>query len=308
LSKCNGLLHLNTKQFNLNLHLTLTHETFPQLSAVGVSAPVAIRVVEKGHMDLTTGAFDTHATSFDVSGGLMRSLVVHPGAKDEKSALQFRNSFSSPSDAAMEAKAIVGATNEGQCFERGFTDVLVCPGHAVTLCWRSAGNSPNVSTPTDPPKAIPSQGSMPVKPTASTKFHFDVQSASKDKNGNPIHVSADVDVQVVTNGMVWPMTFAANPYTGLWEQNISKFQVDPSIVVDKMIVVPCQNQQVLLDSFTLVWKNPDQSPHNASFNINAHNDEPIGVPLVGDWTLSIGPNIRDVSGNVCVNAFIRCTG
>jgi hypothetical protein len=305
LNACHGLLHPKTHQLTLNLSLTLTHEVFPQLAMGGVEAPVSIRIVEKGHLDFEKETIETHATSFDVSGGLMHALVVHPGTRDERSALQFRNSFGPPNDSSMKAEGVVGATDEGGCFEHGAPAILVCPGHAVTLCWRSSGKSPNFSTPVQTPKNISSKGSFTVNPTVSTKFHFDVESTQNSKSGKPYHSSADVDVQVVTQGMVWPMTFSANSATGLWEQNISKFQVDPNIMVDTMIIVPCGNQQVLFDQLTGTWVNSEQSPEHSSFSINAKDATPIGVPLVGLWQFNY---YGKAEGTVCVNAFIRCTG
>src|SRR5262249_31081475 len=100
---CNGSLNVKTKEITLHLRLRLTHECFPQLAAGGVSAPVSVHIVEKGQLDLALGTLKTHAASFDASGGVMHSLVVHPGAEDEKPALEFRNSIGTPNDASMSA-------------------------------------------------------------------------------------------------------------------------------------------------------------------------------------------------------------
>jgi len=301
-----GLLNVKTHDFTFTLRLSLTPEYFPQLALAGISAPIAIRIAEKGSLNLAEGRIDTHATSFYASGGAMHALVVHPGGPDEKSAVDFQNSIGGGSDASMTAKGSIGVGSGGACMERGAADVIVCPGHAVTLCWRSSGNNPHLDVQGQAPQGLASSGDMQVTPTVDTKYHFEVDSSQKDKNGNFYHASADVMVHVVTPGMTWEMDFTANPYSGAWEQDISEFVADPSIIVLDMIIQPCPNQQTLFDSLTVVYTPPGGgSPR--SFNIFAKPPATaIGVPLVGNWKLSVGGQGRDVYGTVCVSATLKC--
>jgi hypothetical protein len=301
---CTGLLNVKTHEFTLTLRLTLTPEYFPQLALADVSAPITVRIVEKGSLNLAEGRIDAHAASFYASGGAMHALVIHPGGPDEKSALDFQNDFGSQNDASMSAKAEIGVGTAQSCMDRGATEVLVCPGHAVTLCWRSSGNNPRVTPQGQATTSIASSGAMQVKPTSDTKYHFEVDSNSKDKNGNPYHASADVTVHVVTSGMTWEMDFAANPYTGAWEQNISEFVADPNIIVVSMIIQPCPDGLELFDQLVVVY-TPAGGGSTRSFNIYAKTEENIGVPWVGDWKLSTGGR-QDVSGTVCVSATLKC--
>jgi hypothetical protein len=302
---CAGLLNVKTNAFLFTLRLSLTPEYFPHLALAGISAPISIRIQEKGLLNLADGTLDTHAQAFFASGGAMHALVVHPGGPDEVSALEFRNSLGSANDVSMNAKASIGVLQPGACMEQGATDVIVCPGHAVTLCWRSSGNNPRVTPSGGATQGIGSSGSMSVTPTVDTTYKFEADSSQKDKNGNYYKASADVTVHVVTPGMTWEMDFAANPYTGAWEQDISEFVADPNIIVLSMIIQPCPQQQILFDALTIV-----QTPHGGgsprSFNIYAKTETNIGVPLVGDWKISVGDQARDVSGTVCVSATLKC--
>jgi hypothetical protein len=302
---CTGLLNVRTNEFTFTLRLSLQPEYFPQLVLAGVRSPIAIRISEQGSLNLAENTINTNATSFYVSGDAMRALVVHPGGPDEKSALDFQNSIGSGNDASMTAKGSIGVNPEGNCMDRGATDVIVCPGHAVTLCWQSSGNNPRVSAPGQSTTGLASAGAMQVHPTVDTKYHFEVDSNQKDKDGNFYHASADVMVHVVTPGMTWEMDFTANPFTGAWEQDISEFVADPSIIVQTMIIQPCPQEPVLFDSLTIVY-TPQGGGSPRSFNIYAKTETTIGVPLVGNWKLSVGGQRDDVSGTVCVSATLKC--
>jgi hypothetical protein len=301
---CTGFLNVATKDVTLNLRLVLTHDCFPQLAVAGISAPVAIRIAEKGQLDLVSGTLNTHAASFDASGGVMHSLIVHPGGKDESPALTFRNSLGA-GDANMTAKGAVGVNPDGKCLDGGAAEILICPGHVATLCWRSSGNNPHYSAPGLASTSLSSSGALQVKPTVSTKYHFEVESTNKDKDGNPYLASADVQVDVVTPGMSWEMNFGANPYSGTWEQNITQMVADPDIVVQSMIIEPCPSQLVLFDALTIVYTPSGGGPR--SFNVYAKDQQPIGVPLVGDWKLSLSGAPNDgVRGTVCISAILKC--
>jgi hypothetical protein len=301
---CTGFLNVATKDVTLNLRLVLTHDCFPQLAVAGINAPVSVRIVENGQLDLVSGTLNTRAASFDASGGVMHSLIVHPGGRDESSALTFRNHFGS-GDANMTAKAAVGVNSDGKCVEGGGAEILICPGHVATLCWRSSGLHPRYSAPGLAAADLSSSGALQVKPTVSTKYHFEVESSDKDKDGNPYLASADVTVDVVTAGMSWEMDFSANPYSGVWEQNISQMVADPDIVVESMIIEPCPSQQSLFDALTIVYTPNGGGPR--SFNVYAKEAQPIGVPLVGDWKLSLGGVSNDgVRGTVCISAILKC--
>jgi hypothetical protein len=314
LDECKGVLNPKTSEFTFTFALTLTLTRFPALASLGVRAPVRVTVFEKGKLDLKASILETHASSFRVSGGLMRALVVHPGEPDEMPALDFKNKVCH-CDAGIGAHAIIGKVAPGQCAEEGAKRVLICAGTPVTLCWQSEGqNAANqsVSSASDPTILLGTSGAFVVgdkflkPPTATTDYKFSAQGGTKC-DGQFCIATDTVTIDVVSTGDTETLN-AFNSGSGIWEVKVSPLTTDPKIMITSIRTVAC----ALSNAIYPVWdcKKTDLNNHVTHGRVTTDSESPFAVPLVGTWQFVLadaGPNTYPVPRtSACFEVGVEC--
>lgn len=305
LDECRGLFNIKTGEITFTVSLILKHDIFPQLSKLGIAAPVRINILEKGTLDLKTSNLETHASSFHVSGGHMHKLTVHPGDSDESAALDFKNKICT-CDANIGARAMIGKIQGGECSEQGGARILICKGTEITLCWKATGNAFNtsVSSPVDPSVQIGNQGTLipgshPLvvnPPTTTTDYTFKTEGGAKC-DGKYCEASATVTVDIVTAGDTESL-LALNTGDCAWEIDVLPTAVDPKIQVVSIRAVPCVGTNVVFSNWAVTKTDINTHKTHGAVTTNFEN---FPVPYVGHWRFEL------VAGNIeCTRGSIAC--
>jgi hypothetical protein len=315
LDECKGLFNITTGEISFTVSLVLKHDRFPQLSKLGIAAPVKIKILEKGKLDLKEGNLETHASTFHVSGGHMRRLTVHPGESDESSALEFKNKICT-CDANITANVVIGNFGANDCSQQNISRVLICKGTPVTLCWKATGNAANTSvvSPVDPMLGIGNSGAIVPgvdhnfkQPVSNTDYTFTTEGGARC-DGKYCTDSATVTVDVISTGDTESLLATNYGLNGpcTWTLSIKAIAVDPKIMVTSIRTVSCVGTTAVINNWSLKKVDVDG---NISNGIVTTDFSDFAHPLVGDWyfTLTDG-NIECSRGSVaCFDVTIKCS-
>jgi hypothetical protein len=154
-----GTLNLKTEEISLRLVFVLSPAKIPQLKELRVRAPLRLTAVERGHMSIAEGRFETHAEPFYLGGGLLKAATVHGG--------QFGCNATPYLGVALSFTPYLKEIVPSQ--------VWICPGHSAKLGWRINGEN-NVTQGTISPIGFPipipahHTGEQPVKPQTTTTY------------------------------------------------------------------------------------------------------------------------------------------
>lgn len=276
--RSHGTLNIESKELSFTFVLVLTPEMIPALKELGVSSEVELTIKEEGEMDIWTGAFETHAETFQLPGGI------------KVSGGQFGGGCKTDVDLYIN---VIHARFDIP--RRHIKEVWICPGDRVELIWESSSDVSSCDL-DEGIGTVPTNGHIDVTPTSDTEYTITAHGKCDETD--------DVEVHVIEAGDEHNLVAMPDYRTGVWGLNLPVEICSPSIIITSIRPAPCFWGASVWPSWACGKIDPDGT--TTYFDIIGRTS-PGDIPLAGDWSfVPIVPGTYTQQGNICFITSLRC--